>query len=133
MTQGEALDGTTVLFQAEWITPDDPRIQGRVLDPIGYIELDPNEAFCELTTTVQEGHRVAGLSVVGTAVTDLLTVNAQDAGAYMILDAMGRTVRTVRLISGRNVVTVDDLAPGGYVLRSFEASSGGARFHVLGN
>ncbi|MEO8591361.1 MAG: aryl-sulfate sulfotransferase, partial [Flavobacteriales bacterium] len=50
--QGTSPLGSGLVFHAFWVGPDHPGIQGHDLDPIGYIELEPNLTFCNLPTAV---------------------------------------------------------------------------------
>lgn len=133
VAQGVELKSPTSLFQAEWVNPDDQRIQGRELAPIGYIELEPNESFCVLTTAVDGNtdNHPAGLSLEATLATDVLFVHAESTMEYLILDPSGRVVASGILSKGRNELPLDRLTTGAYVLRSRSESQAGLRFNVI--
>ncbi|MBL8010167.1 MAG: aryl-sulfate sulfotransferase, partial [Flavobacteriales bacterium] len=99
--QGTVLGSNTIIFQAEWIAPSDPRLQGLVLDPIGYIETTPNEQFCVLNVGTPP---VAGedLPVVVVADGTRLVVEVARAMEALVIDGSGRTVSRERLAAGRN-------------------------------
>jgi hypothetical protein len=46
------------------------------------------------------------------------TLDAPESGSYRLLDMLGRTVRTLSLEGGRNIVNTDGLASGMYFVRS---------------
>lgn len=129
--QGSDPAGSGSVFHAIWLAPDHSGLQGHDLDPIGYIELKPNETFCTLTTSMEAAPNTTGFSLSGTVVTDELTVNAEVAGDFVIVDAMGRFIRAGRLSAGRSVLAVADLAAGTYVLQLANASVTGLRFQVV--
>ncbi len=108
----------------------------RDLTPQGFIELEPDTFFCDLTTGVRDATpNTAEIHLEGNIVTHQLVVLTKVDGSYMILDAMGRTVRTVRLISGRNVLAVDDLKPRAVMCYAplMSIRGMGAPSHVLDN
>ncbi|MBK9174967.1 MAG: hypothetical protein IPM46_01270 [Flavobacteriales bacterium] len=131
VAQGVELDNPTTLFQAEWVNPDDPRIQGRILEPIGYIELDPNGSFCTITTSVDSPALTQGLELESNAVTHTLTVLARSAASADIVDRQGRVIRSVRLMEGRNSLPVEDLSSGLYLIRMTNPKAFGLRFEVI--
>lgn len=129
VAQGTVLQTNTIIFQAEWIGPTDPRLQGLALDPIGYIEVLPNEQFCTLNVgithpeaevatmvLVADGHRLAMEVAVPTEV--------------LVVDATGRTVLRTRLVAGRNVLSTAELGPGTYTLVPLSTGARPARFAV---
>lgn len=117
VAQGTEIVDRTIIFQAEWILPDDERLTGLNLVPEDYLELEPNTTFCNLTTSVQVEETWGTLGVQ--VVSDLLPLPKGDApGTYAIFDPMGRVVLQGHFTSAGRSVPVSALAPGSYFLHS---------------
>ncbi|MEO8591441.1 MAG: hypothetical protein ABI432_18820, partial [Flavobacteriales bacterium] len=80
---------------------------------------------------VEEPAAAQDLSLEGNVATNALCVHSLGATRYVIMDAMGRVIRSGTMGPGRAVVAVDDLVPGTYILRSTDADAVGLRFLVL--
>lgn len=95
--QGSTLNTSeNFTFQVERYPADYSAFIGRSLNPIGYIELEPNEGFCGITNTETPSSVSDDLRVYPNPVTDQLYL--QNLGAKpqttRIVNALGQTVWT---------------------------------------
>lgn len=128
--QGTVLGSNTIIFQAEWIPPSDPRLQGLVLDPIGYIETMPNEQFCVLNVSTTPIAGDAGPVVVVADGTRLVVEVAGPMEA-LVIDCSGRTVHRERFVAGRNDLPTVGLRPGAYMLVPVGVDARPVRFALV--
>lgn len=114
--QGMVIEDRTIIFQAEWIQKDDPRLSGRDLDEQGYIELDPNTTFCDLSTGVQQGEHRTWITPVAIVADRIIMNGMTKTRQYTVYDATGRAMLTTTVVPENPVVNVDRLSPGQYIL-----------------
>jgi hypothetical protein len=128
--QGTVLGSNTIIFQAEWIAPSDPRLQGLVLDPIGYIETMPNEQFCVLNVGTTP---IAGEGGPVVVVADGTRLVAEVAGPMevLVIDGSGRAVLRERFVAGRNDLHTAGLRPGAYALVPLGIDARPVRFALV--
>lgn len=128
--QGTVLQSNTIIFQAEWIGPNDPRLQGQVLDPIGHIETQPNVQFCVLNVgTTQPATDGRPLVIVADGAR--LAVEVAGAMHALVVDATGRTVAREQLVAGRNELRTAHLRPGTYTLVPLSTGARPVRFALV--
>ena len=111
-------------FQLERYPVDYEGFAGQELAPQGYIELEPNEQFCELVKTGEEPAEEALLRVFPNPASDMLWLKSPRDGAQLVelYDALGR-LRARMQLSGPGVSEWSlprDLPAGLYFLRTEE-------------
>lgn len=129
--QGTEIPDRTIMFQAEWISGADQRLQGRVLDPLGYIELNPDTTFCNLPMSTRPVERGPASLVATQADGWLIVEGLSGSGTLAIHDAMGKLVTAHRFNGARITLPVHQLAKGQYLL-SESGSAKRMRFFVQG-
>lgn len=129
--QGTEIPDRTIMFQAEWISGADQRLQGRVLDPLGYIELNPDTTFCNLPMSARPVERGPASLVATQSEGWLIVEGLLGSGTLTIHDAMGKLVTAHRFYGERITLPVHQLAKGQYLL-SESGSAMRMRFFVQG-
>jgi len=116
----DAMNGT-IMFQAEWVPLDDPRIEGRDLSVTSFIELDPDPTFCQIVLSV-EPSVVADPSMISILDHVLTLQSNEPLGAYTVYDITGRAVLSGVGRSNTEVIDLQGMSMGAYVLHSANKS-----------
>lgn len=101
---------------------------------VSSVQIDPNQWILNQVGTIQQdntleipGSALAGVAVYPNPVTEQLYLDGFPAGEILaIIDQNGKTVRTVRVQSATETLSVADLAAGAYLIRG--SSTGNHRF-----
>lgn len=131
VAQGTDIVDRTILFQAEWVHPDDDRLDGRVLDAIGYLELGPDTLFCSFPMASPNIFGSGGDWV--SVVDDRLVLGSElrNERRYRLIDIAGKTVK---LGSDSDLQQGIGLAgmPAGMYLIQFDNGTAPRKFVVPG-
>lgn len=117
VAQGTDIVDRTILFQAEWVHPDDDRLDGRVLDAIGYLELDPDTLFCSFPMS---SHFVHGSSADWVSVVDdrlLLGPDLRNERNYRVIDIAGKIIKLEKDTDIQQGIGLAGLPPGLYLIQ----------------
>ncbi|WP_235296897.1 T9SS type A sorting domain-containing protein [Portibacter marinus] len=102
---------------------DYPAFEGKDLAPKGYLELNPNEEYCEqLVSTIEPSTSINEffLDVYPNPVDHTLHITTDPKNFesnYQILNMEGRLQVSGIIINGENQVDVSSLLPGMYILQ----------------
>jgi hypothetical protein len=121
VAQGEMLvPGENQTFRMNRYPADYPAFAGRDLSGKGYIELNPDTAFCDLTSSADPGLDNAQiLSVYPNPVSGLLTItwNGDQVVDIQLMDELGHIVIADKHVPGNVQMDLSGLTPGLYLLR----------------
>lgn len=120
VTQGDSLlINNNLTFRLDRIPLDDPSLAGRDLTPQGYIELEPNEAYCNSILSGMEEVERYDLTIFPNPATDMLILDWED-GMYVdieIFDQIGRRVHQFVASGGRKYLDISHLTEGIYFVQ----------------
>jgi Arylsulfotransferase (ASST)/Secretion system C-terminal sorting domain len=116
-TTESLLDNDNVTFRAYKYSKDYTGLAGRILNPIGFIETNPDATLCDKLSST-ENEENGAVNVYPNPVDQLLTIEGYvgSKGNIEIIDAFGRMVINTDLESG-NTIDVSKLSQGLYLLR----------------
>ncbi len=119
-SQGDTLTGPVNLtFRLKRYGLDYPAFMDRDLSPIGYLELNPNEAFCTtLSVFTEEKPKVSNITIYPNPVTTTLTISKKglDRIPLFIYDLLGRKVRSIVVDKDQVQVDLNLLNNGMYLI-----------------
>lgn len=97
---------------------DHPAFAGRDLSPKGYIELNPDTTFCDLTSGTQDPAVRGNISVFPNPASDQLFVTWEDPvrRTVSVTDYIGRNVLSAKGYPGYARLDVSNLVSGWYVI-----------------
>lgn len=120
-TQGDELSlNDNLTFRVTRIPTDYPAFEGRDLEPIGFIELEPNEDFCDQLTPVANVQNIDyNLNISPNPTSGFLTLEYDYAmeADFEIFDLVGRSMMTFKGMGARKYVDVSQLNPGIYFMQ----------------
>ena len=106
------------LFHAARFAADHPGLLGHNLNPIGYIELNPDTTFCNLPLAVEAPPMPSGSTLQCTLSGEQLLVTGMATGtAYSVFDTHGRLMLAERTRSINCAIDLRSFASGIYVLK----------------
>jgi hypothetical protein len=114
IAQGTDLVDHTVLFQAEWISADDQRLAGKNLDPIGFLELNPDLAFCTLIVGLEENSVSEEKTWISVRDRQLDIHNVRTPGDFVIYDQLGRVIKSGTIRSDDATISLGTITSGLY-------------------
>ncbi len=92
---------------------------GRTLEPMGWMELEPNETFCDILLPTADLLDETKFTVYPNPVTDMLTVewDGMMKADIQLTNLMGQFIYTAQAVSGgRTYIDVANIEPGVYLL-----------------
>ena len=112
----ELATNDNLTFRMNRYPEDYSAFDGRDLSPKGYIELEPDTAFCENTTSVGGPPKAPAPNIYPNPVSDRLTIEWTEGGQGQIdiYDVQGKQIKSMMAYGGRAYVMVDQLEPGVY-------------------
>ncbi len=119
VAQGEQLLSTeNQTWRVNRYPEDFPGFAGRDLSGKGFIELNPDTAFCELISSVIEETPLR-VNVFPNPVSNILTIEWENAGnlEIQLLDNLGRVVITEKGDGGRKYMDISKITAGLYLLK----------------
>jgi hypothetical protein len=118
-------------FRMYRFAADFPAFEGRDLSRKSWIELNPNENYCEsLVSTYDPGNRsINGMQIFPNPTSGYLNVSINESGQYKLVDIQGRLVKSLDLYKGENRLEIGALKSGLYYLISAVGDIAKA-FHV---
>ncbi|MBK6776176.1 MAG: aryl-sulfate sulfotransferase [Flavobacteriales bacterium] len=120
------------VFHVNRYPADHPGLVGQVLNPIGYVELNPDTLFCSMPMTVEPVELPAQVQLLTNVVSDQVVVIGAGMGTpYAVLDRSGRAVLSGTIVSGQQEIAVRALTPGLYVLKVADVEQRGQKFVVV--
>jgi len=128
IAQGETLNtNQNITFRLKRYPLDYPAFQDRDLSSKGFLELNPNAAFCNLSVGI-EAVTLADLSinVYPNPVDHTLIIEQTEKTIdnLFLMDLTGRILKDIAINSNRTMVDVSDLSSGLYFLRSTNGAIG---------
>jgi len=116
--QGTVLIPGQTNFRGTRIPPDHPFLTGLPLDPIGYIESDPDTTFCgDINVAVQNVSRKGSVLVHPNPSNGQFTVHGAVRDRVVVMDQAGRIVLEGQLHSTSERYELTGMADGAYVLQ----------------
>lgn len=133
VAQGTVPPGTgNQVFHVNRYPADHPGLVGQVLDPIGYVEMNPDTLFCSMPMAVVPVERPTQVQLLTNVVSDQVVVIGAGKGTpYAVLDRSGRAVLSGTIVSGQQEIAVRALTPGLYVLKLADMEQRGQKFVVV--
>ena len=116
IAQGSEIIDHTIMFQAEWIQANDSRLAGKNLEPIGYIELNPNLTFCSLPISVEDETALNNGPRVSVMDGQLRIINAKSTSRFIIYDGLGRMMETGTIKSEYDLIDLNRMSIGHYII-----------------
>lgn len=117
VTQGSELSlSQNFTFQLKRYPPDYSGFDNTDLNPKGYLELNPNEDFCNIYTSV-DNHNTTFFSFYPNPTSTSLTIIALEKGSLDIYDTLGRIKVSRNIFKGENLIQFSDINPGVYFIR----------------
>ncbi|MEM8908714.1 MAG: aryl-sulfate sulfotransferase [Bacteroidota bacterium] len=118
-TQGDSLQiNNNLTFRLKRYPADYPAFDGRTLDGQGWIELEPNETFCDQLLPVSDLMERYDLKIYPNPATDRLVIE-WEGGLYAdmeIFDLLGRRMTHFRATGGRRYLDISDWESGIYFI-----------------
>jgi len=122
VAQGEELAlNQNITFRLKRYPVDYPAFNGRELSSQGYLELEPNTTFCNLSVGIEElTLQDLSISVYPNPVNHTLIIEqaTRTINNLYLADLTGRILKEITLTGNRTSVDVSDLSSGLYFLRS---------------
>ena len=119
-TQGdELMINQNLTFRFNRFPLDFPAFEGRDLDPMGFVELEPNETFCDQLLPTSDILDEAAFSVYPNPVTDMLTVewDGMMSADIALTSIIGQVIYNNQAVSGGRIyIDVSEFDPGIYLL-----------------
>ena len=118
--QGDTLEiNNNLTFRMHRYPPDYEAFEGKDLTPMGYLETNPNEDFCQNilpTTEVFDNYK---LRVFPNPATDMFVVDweAGMKSTLSVIDVMGRTIYSYEALGGRKYLDVSGWEAGVYFIQ----------------
>jgi hypothetical protein len=126
--QGEVLSSNdNITFRMTRYGVDYPAFEGRDLSETTYWEVDPNEAFCGVVSTVAVEKEDA-FSVFPNPIVDRVTIRSNESTTFHIFNVQGQLIEVIELNSGTHELDVSDWVAGVYFLKDVD---GGVRKLVV--
>lgn len=122
-TQGDTIGiGDNLTFRMTRYAVDYPAFEGRDLSPQGYLELEPNEALCNLLLPTEDKQLAESTiriypNPARTSLTITQELESQEVAAVSLHDLSGRLVERIPLTGIRTTVAVGHLPAGVYLIR----------------
>ena len=123
-TQGDSLNiNQNLTFRLKRYPKSYAAFEGKDLTGDGYIELEPDVDFCDITTNVIETEMNYRFRIYPNPATGMVTLE-WDGWMYdriTIYDLLGRQVESFETTGGRKYLDISDWTPGIYLLKINEA------------
>ncbi len=119
-TQGDLLEiNDNLTFRLKRYPNDFPAFDGRDLSPKGYIELEPNLAFCDITTNVTVIKNDYQFRIFPNPSDQMVTLEWEGGMVDIIeiFDLAGRRLESFKTTGGRHFLNTSDWTPGIYLLQ----------------
>jgi hypothetical protein len=107
-------------FQAQRYMETYPAFIGKTLEPIGSIELNPNEAFCSLVSINESKHKNEGFLIFPNPVNTLLFIENKNENIeeIKIYNSFGQLILTTKISFGKTEVNISNWPAGIYFLQN---------------
>ena len=119
VSQGDTLEiNNNLTFRVTRIPSNDPVFDGRDLEPMGWLELNPDTVFCATILPVEMVMDDHKLSIHPNPANDVLT-NEWEGASYvnlMIFDALGRKMTDYQVSGGRKYLDISSWESGIYYI-----------------
>jgi len=118
--QGQELDiNNNLTFRVKRFGVDYPAFAEKELSPQGYIELNPDERFCEMVTSTHTVEADRTLNVYPNPATTFLTIEnfGSEPMHLKVFDLYGR-LQQEQLLNKTTILNVKDWSPGVYFLQT---------------
>jgi arylsulfotransferase ASST/type IX secretion system substrate protein len=119
-TQGDTLTiNQNITFRFNRIPMDYPAFDGKDLSPKGFIELEPNTEFCDITSSSEELENITTTYMYPNPVSQQLTIEWMSGGQGVIdvFDVQGRLTYRENGYGGRAYIDVSQWYTGLYFVR----------------
>jgi len=120
-TQGDSLAlNDNLTFRMTRYPVDYAAFESRDLSPIGFIELEPNEDYCERLVPVRNVNEIQyNLSIMPNPTSGWMTIEFDYAAdvSFEVFDIMGRSLKQFSGMGARKYVDLSDLQAGIYFLQ----------------
>jgi hypothetical protein len=119
-TQGDSLNlNQNLTFRFNRIPMDYPAFDGKELSPMGFIELEPNTEFCDITSAVEDLKQITEAYIYPNPASQQLTIEWMSGGKGMIdvFDVQGRLAYHEYGYGGRTYIDISDWYTGMYFVR----------------
>ena len=92
------------------------------LSPKGFIELEPNTDFCEITSTTEENIQVSKVQIAPNPANALIQIDLRSTSNQraVIYNMHGQVMERLNLQSGTQIIDITNLPPGTYWLKTEE-------------
>jgi len=120
-TQGDSLAlNDNLTFRMTRYPVDYAAFESRDLSPMGFIELEPNEDYCERLVPVRNVNEIQyNLSIMPNPTSGWMTIEFDYAAdvSFEVFDIMGRSLKQFSGMGARKYVDLSDLQAGIYFLQ----------------
>lgn len=119
VSQGTVLSqSANVTFRLNRYPKDFSAFEGRDLTPMGYLELDPDEAYCDLVLEDEDVQVFNGGAVYPNPATDFLNIDFSqgEIGVLRLVDVYGRTRLSREIPQSSTTLDLQELEAGLYFL-----------------
>ncbi len=123
-TQGDTLTiNQNLTFRLKRYPKSYSAFDGKDLTGDGYIELDPNINFCDISTNVTEAEMNYRFRIYPNPAADMVTLEWEGwmYDRITVYDLLGRQVESFETSGGRKYLDISDWNPGIYLLKINEA------------
>lgn len=112
--------GENFTFQAQRYLDTYPALIGKTLDPMGFLELNPNSAFCSLVSNQEIESQKDHLTIFPNPANQFLLVknNYETSNQITLSDAHGKLILIRKIPSGITEINTSNLPSGMYFLKS---------------
>ena len=125
VTQGTNLAlSENFTFQAQRYLESYSAFVGKTLEPIDFMELNPNEAFCSLVSLDETKDEISDFSFFPNPVNTLLFIENKNAKTeeIKIFNALGSVISTTKIPFGKTEINISNWPSGVYFLQSQRTS-----------
>lgn len=129
ISQGSEIIDPTILFQAEWIPLDDPRLEGKNLEPNGYMELNPDLTFCNSSVGLSENVDSSMTPWICVSEGQVHINNLKASSSFVIYDEIGRVVKSGNIQPVYSAISLNGMSSGNYFIALENA--GPLRFSLI--
>ncbi|MFK7772751.1 MAG: aryl-sulfate sulfotransferase [Saprospiraceae bacterium] len=111
-------------FQAQRYLETYPAFIGKTLEPLGFIELAPNEAYCSLVSTNEPKDENSSFSIFPNPVNTLLSIENRNVNneEINIYNSLGKLILTTKIPIGKTEINISNWSSGIYFLQNQRTS-----------
>ena len=111
-------------FQSQRYLESYPAFVGKILEPIGFIELNPNEAFCSLVSTNEIKNKNDDFYFFPNPVNTLLYIESKNEQIeeIKVFNSIGNLISTIKIPFGKTEIDISNWPSGIYFFQNQRTS-----------